>query len=105
MRLLRALVRRKYVSDQRRIDRFDIRFESEEPRGPGVAVRATASRGDRSIPLEYELVRDGGRWRICNVIQDGSNLVRSYRRQFDRIVRREGFDGLLARMRTKLQQG
>ena len=60
-------------------------------------------RGER-IPLNYKLKRLDGRWMIYDMIIDGMSLVANYRRQFNQIIRREGYPGLMGRLRKKLAE-
>jgi phospholipid transport system substrate-binding protein len=55
------------------------------------------------LKLEYVLRQDGGTWRAYDVVTDGVGLVENYRAQFNKIIAKEGFDGLIARMQ-KMQK-
>jgi phospholipid transport system substrate-binding protein len=54
------------------------------------------------IPIRYKLVDRAGDWRVYDVAIEDVSLVRNYRSTYGEIVNRDGFDGLLAQMRTKL---
>lgn len=68
-------------------------------------IRASsASRAERPIQVELVMARrpGDGRWRVIEVVTDGARLVRGYRLQFARVIRREGLAALLRRMRERL---
>jgi len=46
----------------------------------------------------------GERWMVYDVITDELSLVRNYRTQFQRIISGQGYDGLLTKMKTKLNE-
>ena len=49
------------------------------------------------------MLPSGADWRVYDIITDGVSLVKNYRRQFRRIIRDEGWDGLIDRMQKKLE--
>jgi phospholipid transport system substrate-binding protein len=107
--LLRQLVERSYQESLQRTLDYQIRWGDEVARGDAVLVTTTArSRRNRRAPevtIEYRLKREGDRWVVVDVVTDGVSMVRNYRNQFSRILRRDGWDGLLGRMRTRLAEG
>lgn len=54
--------------------------------------------------VNYDMVFDAkkNRWRIYDLILDEESLMSNYREQFDRIIAKEGFNGLMSRLRKKL---
>ncbi len=105
---LRLVVERNYVSQLRSNLRYEIVYRGEEPRGSDVLVKTVirAERGGRpvEIPVDYLLHRDRDHWRAFDVITDDVSLVANYRSQFNRIIAKEGVDGLIKRMKAKLER-
>ncbi len=106
--LLQQLVERSYRQNLQRTLRFQVAYEQPEVRGEEVLVRTEArSRTNRRAPpvsIDYLLRRFGRGWRVVDLtVDDGMSMVESYRRQFARIIEREGWDGLIARMRARLE--
>ena len=58
-----------------------------------------------SIEVDYVLVKDGDKLRAWDVKTDGVGLVENYRTMFDKIIDKDGFDGLMARMKKKQAMG
>jgi phospholipid transport system substrate-binding protein len=58
--------------------------------------------GARRASIDYRLRHLAGRWQLVDLLMDGQSVVGEYRQQFDRIIARERFEGLLARMRRTL---
>lgn len=56
------------------------------------------------VPVQYKLVQKRGVWQIYDVLIEGVSLVRSYRSSYGEILRKEGFEGLFARMEEKLNK-
>ncbi|MEM7603948.1 MAG: ABC transporter substrate-binding protein [Myxococcota bacterium] len=104
---LRQLVERSYRANLQRTFNFDVSYENDQRRGQRVLVATMArSRQNRRAPpvsIDYTLVRDGRRWRVVDITTDGQSLVEGYRAQFNRLIEREGWDGLMSRMRRRLE--
>lgn len=56
------------------------------------------------ITLNYRLKKVGSEWKIYDIIVDQASLVDNYRYQFDSIIRKNGYDELVSRMKKKLDQ-
>lgn len=104
--VLRQLVERNYQQNLQNTLDFDIRYLGAEAADGAVVVRTEArARSNRRAPpvsIDYTLRHSGGEWRVFDVKTDGSSMVRAYRSQFNRIIGRDGWDGLMTRMREQL---
>lgn len=105
-KLLRDLVRRAYVKNLKKTLGFEVRFTGVTDARGGKLVSTVAQNKakKREDPIEigYLLVERGGRWWMTDLITEGESLVANYRRQFGGVIKRQGFAGLLERMRAKL---
>ncbi len=100
-----ALTRRTFVT---RLENQKLRtsYDGETIQGSEARVTATTctpgAAPDTGSHIEYRLERKDNEWRITDAVVDGTSLVASYRRQFRKLVAREGMDGLMERMRDQL---
>ena len=106
--LLQQLVERSYRANLQRTLSFDVRYEGSEARGAETLVRTRArDRNNRRAPavaIDYLLRRDGNTWRVVDLtIDEGNSMVRNYQQQFNRIIRRDGWDGLISTMRARVE--
>jgi phospholipid transport system substrate-binding protein len=105
LRLLRELVEANYIKALRANLNYEVKYLGEKPEGDQLLVNTEVQarrRGrPRSIAIDYQLNRDGQAWRAFDVVTDGVGLVENYRAQFNKIINRDGIDGLLDRMRKK----
>ena len=106
--LLRQLVERNYEGNLERILDYEVTYEDEARRGDATVVTTSArSRSQRRQPpveIQYTLRRADGAWRVVDVTTDGVSMVQNYRSQFHRIIGRDGWDELIARMRRRLER-
>jgi phospholipid transport system substrate-binding protein len=103
--LLQQLVRRAYQRDLRKTLDYEVAVRGAENLQGGRLVKTVARHrsNSRSEPLsiDYALHQVDGAWLVFDIITDGSSLVRNYRNQFNRVIKKHGVEGLLARMRKK----
>jgi len=64
-------------------------------------VKSTVRAEDEDIAIDYRLILQNGEWKIYDVIVENVGLVTNYRSEFPEIIRHEGFEGLLQRLRNK----
>jgi phospholipid transport system substrate-binding protein len=105
LELLRQLVDANYIRALRGNRQYEVRYVKEEPEGENIRVytELTLKKPDKTdtVSVDYVLRKDNGDWRAFDLVTDGVGLVENYRAQFNKIMAKEGFDGLLARMRKK----
>lgn len=107
--LLRELVEANYVKALRSNLQYDVRYLAEEEKD-GARLVSTELRFERNgrpetIGVDYKLQSAGGAWRAFDLVTDGVGLVENYRAQFNQIFAKEGFAGLVERMKKKKAQG
>jgi phospholipid transport system substrate-binding protein len=107
--LLKQLVRKGYERNLKKILNFGIDYVSEDAAGDAVLVKTKAkSKTDaREEPVEivFKLAQKGGTWRVQDIVTEGVSLVSSYRSQFTKIVKKDGFPALIQKMKDKLAKG
>ncbi len=106
---LRAIVEKNYLSELRGNLDYKMDYADEEAKGADVLVRTVihAHKNGRpsKLSVDYELKPDGERWRVFDVITEEVSILQNYRAQFNRIIAKEGVDGLIARMKSKVPKG
>jgi phospholipid transport system substrate-binding protein len=106
--LLRQLVERNYEANLQQILDYRVSYDEERASDGETQVvtvaRHRTQRRQPPIEIVYTVRRDGRRWQVVDVATDGVSMVTNYRRQFARIIRRDGWPDLLERMRRRLQE-
>jgi phospholipid transport system substrate-binding protein len=103
---LRALIEDNYVRGLRSNLSYTVDYTSESADKEGNVVVATTINTKRKnrafkINVDYVLKKQGDKLKAWDVKTDGVGLVENYRTQFNKIVEKEGFKGLIARMKKK----
>ncbi|HTM44710.1 MAG TPA: ABC transporter substrate-binding protein [Polyangiaceae bacterium] len=104
--ILKRLVQRAYRHSLDKTLGYDVSYRGHVEKDSGTLVQTQASNrtNNREEPISIDyLLRDaGGQWLVVDIVTEGSSLVKSYRSQFNRIIKKEGFDALVRRMKAKL---
>src|SRR5206468_805427 len=56
------------------------------------------------IPIDYRMLKRGNRWYVYDVNIEGVSLVNNYRPQFDTIMRSSSFDGLVKKLKDRIEE-
>ena len=106
--LLKQLVERSYRKNLRSTVGYQIDYLGSDDTDDGALVKTRAqSKKNRRAPaitIDYTLIPAEGRWRVVNITTDGVSMVRNYRRQFNRILRKHGWAELISRMKSRLDK-
>ena len=77
---------------------LDTRIEGDLATVPTRVVTNKAA----DMPVEYRMMKEGGRWMVYDVIIEGVSLVQNYRAQFDRVIRSASVAELMNRMESQV---
>jgi phospholipid transport system substrate-binding protein len=106
--LLRDLIERNYVKQLKGNLGYKLEYGKETVNGDQAEVKTTITitKNDRptEIQIDYKLRKQDGRWMVYDVITDDVSIVKNYRSQFNRIIKRESYDALVKKMRRKLDE-
>jgi phospholipid transport system substrate-binding protein len=107
--LLKTLVRRSYERNIKKTADYKVEYigETEKNGKTVVATKAVSKTDHRADPveIEYTIAQKDGKWRIQDIKTDGVSLVSSYRSQFTKIVKKDGFPTLIQKMKDKIAKG
>ena len=105
--LFTDLLARSYVT---RIEGYKagpqgVRYPKEDIAGDQAIVHTEiTSERDLSIIVDYHLLHQDGDWKAYDIVIEGVSLVNNYRTQFNTIMLKDSYAGLVKQMRTKLAQ-
>jgi phospholipid transport system substrate-binding protein len=74
----------------------------QTPRGEALVRSALVKPGGETIRFDYLLRRRDGGWRIVNIVVDGVSDLAIRRSEFAGILRTEGFDALIKKLKDKI---
>ena len=104
--LLRALVERQYQRNMESTLEYHVKWVGTEPIEEGVKVKSSArsvtKKRQPPITIDYSMSPAGKEWKVFDIFTDEVSLVKNYKRQFRRVIKEEGWKGLIDRMEKKL---
>lgn len=108
-RLLEQLVKQSYRKHLDKTTGWALTFNPSSNvdggvRVPTVATHKTDKRKD-PVSIDYLLHETKGKWRVYDIVIEGSSLVGNYNSQFRKIIRKKGFGELVSRMKRRLDKG
>ena len=101
--LFSELLARTYLKRiKENVKEADYKLIHDTINGERSLVKTTViDKGDK-IKIDYRMVLKEGKWRVYDVIIEDVGLVTNFRNEFGAIVRKEGFSGLVQRLRDKV---
>lgn len=106
--LLTKLIREAYLKRIRMADKGNVEYvgEQKRPQASKVATKVTFNQNgrDQTVQIDYVMHLVGGKWVVRDFITDGVSLARNYKYEFNKIIREQGIDGLIARLESKIAE-
>lgn len=105
--ILRDLIEHNYVRTLRDNLGYKLEYRDEDIEGDTAkvktVVKVTKNGRTEEISIDYDMRRTKNGWRVVDVITDDVSIVRNYRSQFNRIIRKDSYQTLVKKMRDKLK--
>lgn len=99
----RQLLHKSYVKHFKAGQQLDVSFRGE-PKviGDKAMVLTNVKSGETTAEVDYKLHKVGEKHMAYDIVIDEVSLMRNYRKQFSRILKRDGFDVLMTKIEKKL---
>lgn len=101
--LFSGMLSRTYIGRIEKVQEDMVEIRSETLRHPRALVKTIVTFDGGKFPLDYKLIYGNDGWKVYDVIIENIGLISNYRNEFAGIIRKETFQGLLARLREKEQ--
>jgi len=102
--LFSQLIENTYIGKIEAYTDEKIEYPGEKIKGSKAIVETLIIAASADIPVDYRLYKKGDTWLVYDVIIEGVSLVSNYRSSYQEIVKKEGFNGLLAKMQEKIDE-
>lgn len=103
--VLKRLVRNAYRKNLKKTLDYDVSYKGASDAKAGKLVRTVAksknNKREEPVSIDYVVHKVKGKWRVFDIVTEGSSLTRNYKSQFNRVIKKKGFDELLSRMKKK----
>ena len=102
--LFKQLIQSSYVGKLEAYTNETVEYVAEKAKGRKAVVETLIKTASADIPLNYKMYSKDGNWLVYDVIIEGVSLISNYRSSYQTIVKQEGFDGLMAKMKAKIEE-
>ena len=97
---------RQYQRNMESTLEYKVKWVGTEPIETGVKVKSSAKSVKKKrqppVTIDYSMSPAGTEWKVFDIFTDEVSLVKNYKRQFRRVIKDEGWSGLIGRMEKKL---
>jgi phospholipid transport system substrate-binding protein len=102
--LFGQLIQSSYVGKLEAYTNETVEYVAEKVKGRKALVETLIITASAEIPINYKLYSKDGNWLVYDVVIEGVSLISNYRSSYQTIVKKEGFDGLMAKMKAKIKE-
>jgi phospholipid transport system substrate-binding protein len=104
VQLFSKLIENTYIGRIEAYTDEKVDYPGEKVKGKKAVVETLILTASADIPVNYKVYLKNDEWRVYDVIIEGISLISNYRSSYQEIVNKEGFDGLITRMKDKIKE-
>ena len=104
VQLFTKLIENTYLGRIEAYTNEKVDFPGEKVKGKKAVVETLILTANADIPVDYRVYRKNDDWWVYDVIIEGVSLISNYRSSYQEIVKKEGFEGLIAKMKDKIKE-
>jgi len=105
VQLFSQLIENTYIGRVEAYTDEKVDYPGEKVKGKKAVVETLILTASADIPINYKVYqKKNGEWWVYDVIIEGISLISNYRSSYQEIVKKEGFDGLIAKMKDKIKE-
>jgi phospholipid transport system substrate-binding protein len=97
-RLFRKLLERSYAKKIETFGTGKVNYKGEVVKGKYAMVKTTVQQRGKSVSLDYKLTLEDGEWKVYDFMVKGVSIIRNYRNQFSKALKKQSFDDLLKKL-------
>jgi len=102
--LFTTLVEQRYIGKIDSYNNQKVVYKKQLVKGDKAMVYTAIINKDLEIPIVYRLEKNKGKWLINDLKIENVSLIVNYRRDFDSIIRKEQFAGLVEKISKQLEK-
>ena len=102
--LFSQLIESSYVGKIEAYTDEKVEYPGEKVKGRKAVVETLIITSSADVPVNYKVYQKGDQWLVYDVVIEGVSLISNYRSSYQEIMKKEGFDGLLAKMQAKIDE-
>ena len=104
IQLFKALLENSYASKLESYSDEKIIYVEEILKGKYALVKTEVIRPSSTIEVDYKLINENGAWKVYDFVIEGVSMVRNYRSQFTKIIRKDSYEVLVEKLTQKINE-
>ena len=102
--LFKSLLENSYASKLEAYQDEKINYVDEMVKGKYALVKTEVVRKSSTIGVDYKLIQENGNWQVYDFVIEGVSMIRNYRSQFTKIIRRDSYEVLVQKLTDKINE-
>ena len=102
--LFKSLLENSYASKLEAYRDEEINYLDEIIKGKYALVKTEVVRKSSTIGVDYKLIQENGNWQVYDFVIEGVSMIRNYRSQFTKIIRRDSYEVLVQKLTEKINE-
>ena len=102
--LFKSLLENSYASKLEAYQDEKINYVDEIIKGKYALVKTEVVRKSSTIGVDYKLIQENGNWKVYDFVIEGVSMIRNYRSQFTKIIRRDSYEVLVQKLTEKINE-
>ena len=103
-KLFKALLENSYASKLESYSNEKIKYTDEIIKGEYALVKTEVVRPSSTITVDYKLINENGDWKVYDFVIEGVSMIRNYKSQFTKIIRRDSYEVLVRKLTDKISE-
>ena len=102
--LFKSLLENSYAGKLEAYRDEKINYLDEIIKGEYALVKTEVVRKSSTIGVDYKLIQENGTWKVYDFVIEGVSMIRNYRSQFTKIIRRDSYEVLVRKLTDKINE-
>ena len=102
--LFKSLLENSYANKLEAYQDEKINYVDEIVKGKYALVKTEVVRKSSTIGVDYKLIQENGNWKVYDFVIEGVSMIRNYRSQFTKIIRRDSYEVLVQKLTDKINE-
>lgn len=102
IKLFKTLLENSYASKLEAYSDEKIEYIEEIVKGQYAQVKTKVIRPSSTIAVDYNLINENGSWKVYDFVIEGVSMIRNYKSQFTKIIRKDSYEVLVQKLTEKV---
>ena len=102
--LFKSLLENSYANKLEAYRDEKINYLDEIIKGKYALIKTEVVRRSSTLGVDYKLIQENGTWKVYDFVIEGVSMIRNYRSQFTKIIRRDSYEVLVQKLTDKINE-